>query len=180
MPTLHFADRTPFADGATQAWLREFGGRGGEGAKDGGLDTVETVRAEAESVLARSGLREALEHVRNASQGASTRDRFRLRLLAAGLSEVSSQHGLALTILDALVGESEGIALADWDPSLAFGLWHGVYRCARHLAQDPGYDDAAAPDLPARAAAAFGVLCRLDPAAALAARDAAASGEGGR
>jgi type VI secretion system protein VasJ len=97
-----------------------------------------------------------------ARRGSDPRERFRSSLKVARLAIDAGAYEVARPILDGLVATANAHSLETWDPALCARLYAGLYECLP--AEAPGR------------AIVFDVLCRLDPGAALRARDGGGGG----
>jgi type VI secretion system protein VasJ len=152
-----FADGTPMAGEAARLWIQhELGALpGGPAGAATGLDAV---LAEARKLVARKNFPEAAgllqKEIRSAPQ---RRDRFLARLALARLCAEAGRPEMALPQLEGLDEETRKFALEEWEPSLAADVARELWRCHKGSAT------------PERANEFYARLCRLDPAAALAA-----------
>lgn len=162
-----FKDGSPFADGATKAWLEQAAGElgigGGGGGVSGGADDPLTVAlGEARKLLSDSKQPEAVARLSAAVDVAgSMRDRFRARLALAELCVDVNKPGLAVPLLeglDALIGRFE---LETWEPGLAAQALRMLYECRRK-----GRTGKPTPEQLQGEAELYGRVCRLDPAGA--------------
>lgn len=156
---LKFADGTPLAGEAARLWvLNELGalpGKGGVGG--GGGRPTEAVLPEARKLAARKEFDRAAALMQKAMQGAtSRRDRFAARLDMAKLCLEGGRADLARPLLEALDEESRAFPLEEWEPDLCVELCTELVKCHSTLSS------------PEKAEEAYGRLCRLDLAAALA------------
>jgi type VI secretion system protein VasJ len=168
LPTLTFADGTPFADSATQTWLTE---ETQKWSSSGGSVGPSAVNAEDEELAQRfEAARELVVGgkvpeglslaVQLASRGADARTRFRARLSVAKLAISGGKPDVARPILEGLLAEADRHQLEDWEPELCASLLSALFLC-RKATSKPGSDE------DSLWSKIFGRLCRLDPAAAL-------------
>jgi type VI secretion system protein VasJ len=168
LPTLTFADGTPFADSATQTWLTE---ETQKWSASGASAAPSTVNAEDEELAQRfeearelvvggkvpEGLSLALQL---ASRGADARTRFRARLSVAKLAISGGKPDVARPILEGLLAEADRHQLEDWEPDLCAALLSALFLCRKATSKPGSEEDSLWSKI-------FGRLCRLDPAAAL-------------
>jgi type VI secretion system protein VasJ len=163
LPTLAYADGTPFADPLTVAWLDEIAAAQGGGeasAPDPALEAVREAQAQA-SAGDVPGAVAALV----AGAGAP-RDRFARSVAAAELCLGAGRADVALALLDDADEALRLHRLDIWDPPVArtaLRLLHAA--CTALLAAAAPPDRKAA--LAARADDAFARLARLDPGLAM-------------
>jgi len=170
---LTFKDGTPFADGATKAWLNEvrgqFGGGGGD-RRAAGDELAEAVD-EARKLLAEAKGEDAVARLSQAMDGsASRRQRFRAQLALAGFCRDMNKLTLAGSLLEGLEHVIERYQLEEWEPDLAARALGDLYACLHKMKPKPTPEDAK------RVAEVFARLCRLDPASALKLEAAVAKG----
>ncbi len=165
---LSFKEGTPFADGATKAWLDGvaaelgLGGTGDGTTAVSGSDELDIAMQEARKLLADSKPAEAVARLsQEVTHAAGRRARFRAQLALAGLLLDLNRLGLALSILDGLQAEAEQVGLDQWEPALAAELWGRLYEVYRRSRPKPTPEDVA------QLAAVLGRLVRVDPRAAL-------------
>ena len=169
-----FKDGTPFASGATRAWLdeagKQFGGGGGGGSGPSGDAIAEAIQ-EARKLLAESKGADAvarLGQVMDAS--AARRERFRAQLALASFCLDMNRLSLAASLLEGLEQTIDAFRLEEWEPALAGRAFADLYTCLQKLKPKPTPDDAQ------RQAQIFARLCRLDPVTALKLDTGAAKG----
>jgi type VI secretion system protein VasJ len=171
---LTFKDGTPFADGATKAWLNEVsgefgGGGGGDGAAQG--DALATAIAEARKLLAEAKKEDAVGRLSQAMESAAgRRQRFRAQLELARFCLDMNKLMLAGSLLEGLEQVIEQYRLDEWEPELAAQAYGSLFMCLRKSKPKPTPDDLK------RGAEIFARLCRLDPASALKLEGGAAKG----
>jgi len=98
------------------------------------------------------------------------RDRLLWRLRIAQLCVDAQRLQLARPLLEACQEEVSRHRIEEWEPSLAVEVAECLYRCRRGLAS---LEKAPSPELIQGVQDSFGLLCRLDPLAALASEPAA-------
>lgn len=170
LPTLTFADGSPFADAATETWLAEetkkwaaSGGGGAAGPSAASAEDEELAQRfeEARELVVGGKVAEGLSlAVQLASRGADARTRFRARLSVAKLAISGGKPEVARPILEGLLTEADRHQLEVWEPELCAGLLSALYLC-RKATSKPG------PEEDSVWSVIFARLCRLDPAAAL-------------
>jgi type VI secretion system protein VasJ len=168
LPTLTFADGTPFADSATQTWLAEetqkwsaSAGSVGPSAVNAEDEELAQRFEEARELVVGGKVPEGLSlAVQLASRGADARTRFRARLSVAKLAISGGKPDVARPILEGLLAEADRHQLEDWEPELCASLLSALFLC-RKATSKPGTDEDSVWSK------IFGRLCRLDPAAAL-------------
>lgn len=170
LPTLTFADGSPFADAATETWLAEetkkwAGSAGGGSAAPSAASAEDEELAqrfeEARELVVGGKVPEGLSlAVQLASRGADARTRFRARLSVAKLAISGGKPEVARPILEGLLAEADRHQLEVWEPELCGTLLSALYLC-RKATTKPG------PEEDSVWSAIFARLCRLDPAAAL-------------
>jgi len=166
IPSLAFADGTPFADEGTKTWLEEEQAKVGGGSGGGGSQKVDEeeqeVRArfeEARELVTGGKVGEGLGlAMQLARRGSDARARYRARLEIAGMALKGGKSDLARPLLEGLVAEAEAHGLEHWEPELAARTYELLLK-ARVGAGGKG--SAHPPDQEV-----FDRLCRLDPAAA--------------
>jgi len=166
IPSLSFADGTPFADEGTKTWLEEEQAKLGGGSGGGGSQKVDEeeqeLRArfeEARELVAGGKVGEGLGlAMQLARRGSDARARYRARLEIAGMALKGGKSDLARPLLEGLVAEAEAHGLEHWEPELAARTYELLLK-ARTGAGGKG--GAHPPDQEV-----FDRLCRLDPAAA--------------
>ena len=161
---LSFKDGTPFADGATRAWLEEvrgeFGGGGGGGG--GGNDALGKGLAEARKLLGAAKASEAVKCLSAViDSSGSRRQRFQAQLALAGICVDMNRLALAESLLSGLETTMDQFNVDEWEPDLASEAMARLYECLRKSKPKP------TPDDQRRHNAVFARLCRLNPAAAL-------------
>lgn len=171
---LTFKDGTPFADGATKAWLNEvagqFGGSGGGGGGGAG-DALAKAIEEARKLLAEAKGEDAVARLSRAmDESAGRRQRFRAQLALAGFCLDMNKLALAGSLLEGLESVIEQYQLEEWEPDLAARALGDLYSCLRKAKPKPTPEDVK------RNAEVFARLCRLDPAKALKLEAAGAKG----
>ena len=163
LPTLSFADGTPFADPQTRSWIEDeiLAGsspgkaRGGAGVDDGTAAKLD----EAKKLLAASQAPEALSLLRDEASRRRGRARFLLSVDAARLCAGAGLTAIAKSLYEELDREGRDHRLEEWEPELAAECLKGLLASARALAEDPR---GSLPDM----TEPYRRLCRIDPAAA--------------
>ena len=172
---LTFKDGTPFADGATKAWLNEIAGQfGGGGGGDGGVgggDALAEAVDQARKLLAEAKGEEAVKRLSQAMDESAGRRRFRAQLALAGFCLDMNKLALAGSLLEGLEAVIEKYQLDEWEPDLAGRTMADLYSCLCKAKPKPTPDDLK------RQADVFARLCRLDPAAALKLESGGAKGK---
>jgi type VI secretion system protein VasJ len=167
---LTFKDNTPFADGATRAWIAQAAPTGGSGGSKGGAaassgaggDKVATAMREARKMLAESKPAEAVARLSSQVEASSgRRDRFRAQLALATLCLEMGRLSLAASLLEGLESVIDAYRLEEWEPDLAAEALYDLYECLTKANAKP------TPEQQARLHAVFGRMARLDPATAL-------------
>ena len=165
LPTLAFQDGTPFADGATAAWLDEIAS-----SSDGGGDSQ---RAGGRSEEAIQAAREAAAggDVPGAVAGlmadaGNPRDRFERSVAAAEMCLGAGRPDVALALLDDADDALRAHRLDVWDPDAAASALRLLYACCTALKSAPASPQRKAA-LSDRADDVFARLARLDPALAM-------------
>lgn len=169
IPSLAFADGTPFADEGTKTWLEEEqakvgGGGGGGGGGSQQLDEEEQeLKArfeEARELVTGGKVGEGLGlAMQLARRGSDARARYRARLEIAAMALKGGKADLARPVLEGLVIEAATHGLEHWEPELAARTYEMLLKArvgagGRGAANPPDQE-------------VFDRLCRLDPAAAL-------------
>ena len=156
---LAFADGTPFASAATQAWLdeqaRALGGGGGGGSSRASEEDEELARRfeEVKELVGSGKVAEGLGlGIQLASRAADGRSRFRSRLLVAKLALQGNKPEVARPLFRALQEEGERHQLEVWEPALAAEIYGGLVAASKQDKVDPEV---------------FEKLCQLDPATAI-------------
>ncbi len=173
-----FADGSPFADGATRAWVADkAGGMGGGGGGSGGSasngDPVGAAMAEARKLLSQARGEDAVKRLGALLESSgSRRQRFRAQLALAGLAVDLNKLALATGLLEGLERLIDAYQLEEWEPELAARATESLYECLRKARPRP------TPDDQTRLNQVFARLSRLDPAAALRLDAPAAAGPG--
>ena len=162
---LTFKGHTPFADGATKAWLDEASGEiggGGGGSGAGGHDALSEALGEARKLLSESKHADAVARLATAiDTSPDRRQRFRSQLALARLLMDMNRFNLATALLEELDSQIEQFQLGQWEPELAADVVGRLYECLRKSKAKPTPDDVK------RSSQLFARLCRLDPQAAL-------------
>lgn len=166
-----FGDGTPFADGATKAWIEtevqppQDGGGAKSARAGGGLSEAQAAAmAEARKLIGAGQLAEAIALLQGAvAQAASGQDRFRARLEVARACAQGGKAQLALALFESLDQEITARGLEEWQPALAAECLEEHIVCLR-TALGP---KSQGKSVPSEAVSLYGRLCRLDPAAAL-------------
>jgi len=165
IPTLAFADGTPFADEGTKTWIEEeqakVGGSGGGGGGSQKVDEEEQeLKArfeEARELVTGGKVGEGLGlAMQLARRGSDARARYRARLEIAGMALKGGKSDLARPLLEGLVAEAEAHGLEHWEPELAARTYELLLK-ARAGVKGPSQPTDQE---------VFDRLCRLDPAAA--------------
>lgn len=176
VPTLQFADGTPFADGATQQWftaevLAGGGAAPSAGAPAGAVVVVQqggggageeaAIVAEAKKMAAAGKAGDALAMLQaKATSAPSDAGRFRYRLGIGQVCLAANQAALAKGVFEGLEREIAAHGLEQWEPALAAASAEGLVLCYRALAKG-------GKPIPPEAGVLYDRVCRLDPAAAL-------------
>ncbi|MGD8454028.1 MAG: type VI secretion system protein TssA [Phycisphaerae bacterium] len=163
---LTFRDHTPFADGATKAWVAElaaeFGGGSGGGGGGGGGDALSAAVADARKLMSEAKSAEAVARLSQAADTAAAgRDRLRAQVALARLLMDMNRLTLAMPLLEQLERQSEEASLERWEPELAGEIWQYLFDCLRRLKPKPTPEDLQ------RQSQVFGRLARVNPCAAL-------------
>lgn len=163
-----FSDGAPAASPETVEWLEieakrwQIGSLAHDIGRDEDRETAQRF-ADAKNLVAAGRHAEGLAvAMQLARRGSDTRERFRSSLNVARLAINAGAYEVARPILEGLVATAQAHALETWDPTLCARLYAGLYQCLP-------------VEAPARATV-FEVLCRLDPGAALRARDGGGGG----
>lgn len=166
LPSLLFADGTPFADPQTRTWvagevLKQEPAGGARRTTVEPSDPATAARlAEAEKLLAANrgadGLALLQEGVLAARGG---RGQFLARFELARISAGAGLTAIAKAIYQDLAEESAAKALDAWEPGLVADCLKGLMICAHKLNENPSVGT---PDIEIH----YRRLCRLDPAAA--------------
>ncbi len=171
LPTLNFADGTPYADGQTQMWIdgevKPMLASGGDGGGGGGAvaSVLDEPIKEAKDHAMKGDLGKAIQVVASATDAAPTPvDRFRGKLAIAQLCLQAGQLAIARGQLDGLTEVIRKHELAKWDPRLCAEVYAALYAAIRGLNSGGAITEAADK---AAEMAAFEQLCQLDPATAL-------------
>jgi type VI secretion system protein VasJ len=170
LPSLAFADGTPFADAQTRTWLdEEIAPKKGAGggalaamADDGGPPDPAILEriSRAKKLFGGGQAREALaEFQAFVATRPSLRARFRARLDLARACAGAGLMAIAKATYEELDRDAVAHGLDEWEPALSAECLKGLIAAARALAKDPR---GATPTLEVR----YQRLCRLDPAAA--------------
>ncbi|WP_242396304.1 type VI secretion system domain-containing protein, partial [Anaeromyxobacter oryzisoli] len=168
LPTLSFADGTPFADPQTRTWLEEevapkpgAGGAGSAAADDAAIDPAVLERiSRARKLFGGGQAKEALgEFQAFVATRPDGRAQFRARLDLARACAGAGLTALAKGTYEELDREAVAHGLDAWEPALAAECLKGLIAAARAMSKDPR---GATQGLEAR----YQRLCRLDPAAA--------------
>ncbi len=162
---LSFRDGTPFADGATRAWLAQLDGASSAGGSGGGPspeDPLSQSIATARSLLAASKSSEAIQELTRAAESAAgMRAYFRARLALAEVLCDAARPAVAVPLLDELETLAANHRLIEWEPDLALSLFRQLYQALQKARPKP------TPEEQRRLSDLFGQLCRLDPGAAM-------------
>lgn len=148
LPSLTFADGTPFASEATRQWIavavREvalpaLSGRSA-GADDSVLEANEVEKAQ--DLLVRGELTPALGILQGAIEKASNiRARFRTRLAAAQICLRANQIAWARTLLEDLKREMEALGFEDWEPETSVDVYQLLALCYARTLKERGEED---------------------------------------
>jgi type VI secretion system protein VasJ len=174
VPSLTFANGTPFAEGATKTWLDEeaakYGGSGGSAASSAASAEDEEVAKRFEAAEAMVGEGKIAEGLGVgavlAARGADGRARFRSGLALARMAVKGSRPDVARAILERLLADVDRHDLETWEPSLCGTLYAALLSAMRDGARAKAASPEAA-EATKREQAIFDKLCRVDPAAAL-------------
>jgi type VI secretion system protein VasJ len=165
LPSLSFANNTPFANADTQAWIEQNRKSGGGG---GAPDAIAEENAEQEKRL--DAARQAIQEgrvgegvglmVALARRAPDGRGRFRTELAAARLAIDAQKPALARPILEGLVSQIDAVGLETWDPELCVSVYASLLNALRSTKP---------PIVDANRREAFIIekICRLDPALAV-------------
>ena len=165
--SLTFADESPFADAATQAFLeaeakRWEGGGGGAGPARAVTEEDEALAKrfeEAQGLVTAGKAVEGLALAQELAQrGADARTRYRARLRVAELALEGGKADVARPILAALAEEGARHGLDVWEPALLAQVYVAFLKAEKGAVTKGKEGDTLA---------LFASLCRLDPAAAL-------------
>jgi len=168
---LTFKDGSPFADGATKAWLNDAAGQfGGGGGGGGGVsDGLSKAVEEARKLLSEAKGEDAVARLAKAmDESGGRRQRFRAQLALAEFCLDMNKLALAGSLLEGLETVIEQYALEEWEPELAAKALGDLYSSLLRSKAKP------TPDGLKRRAEVFSRLCRLDPATAMKLEGAAA------
>ncbi|MFO0840203.1 MAG: type VI secretion system protein TssA [Phycisphaerae bacterium] len=164
---LSFKDNSPFADGATRAWLDEIRGQFGGGGTGGGAsgasgDALGAAIAEARKLLGQSKGAEAVARLMERMDGtAGRRERFRAQLVLAEFCMDMNKLALATSLLEGLESSIDQYRLEEWEPQLAAKVMANLHESLRKSKPKPTADDVR------RGGEVYARLARLDPATAL-------------
>lgn len=180
LPTLQFADGTPFADAATQQWISAevLAGGGGSSGSGGGAPAAgpvvvvqqggggagqeAAVVAEARKMAAAGKAADAIAMLQSQAAGATSEAAaFRYRLGIGQVCLAANQPALAKGVFEGLERDVAAHGLERWEPALASAAAEGLVLCYRALAKAGG------KPIPPEAGVLYDRVCRLDPAAAL-------------
>lgn len=162
LATLRFADGTPFADGATQAWLASIQPAAPVSAEPSEAAPWIAAFADARRTALAGDAEAALERLVAGTAAAPDRRQWAFwRLATARLCLETDNAAIAYSIARHLGDEIERSDLAAWEPGLAADAAGLLYRCLSLPTVASRFVDA-----PAQADAAFAKLARLDPVAA--------------
>ena len=162
LPTLSFADGTPFADPLTTAWLSEITASGG-----GEPATESPLLAALRETRAQASAGDVPGAVAALVAGAGApRDRFERTVAAAEMCLGTGRPDVALGLLDDADAAVRAHRLDVWDPDTAARALRVLHTCCVMLQKVPA-SPAHAATLAERAADVFNRLTRLDPAHAL-------------
>lgn len=137
--TLRFSDGSPFADGATAAWIEtEVLGAASTGKAPSAADPSgekagdeQAVLAEARKLIGENRLADAVAAVQaRVATSPTGAARFRLRLHLAKLYQDAGQAVCARMLFEALDNEACACNLDDWDPALAAECLAGLLNAA--------------------------------------------------
>jgi len=143
---LRFHDGQPFADAATQAWLKttvatqppasaatDTPAGGGQGSV-----TVDAVLHDAYAILAKQGVSAAVQSIKKQMQASeSGRERFQWQLCLARLSHMAGKYELAFIQLEILDEQSRRAGLHVWEPELSRSVLELLRDCAERLPKTP-------------------------------------------
>lgn len=165
---LTFRDNSPFADGATRAWIAQqapAGSGGGNEKQSGAIDASDRIAIatrEAKKLLSESKTAEAVERLSTEVEGAaSRRERFRAQLALSSLCLGMGKTTLAASLLEGLERIIEDYRLEEWEPDLAAEAMYDLYECLTKANAKP------TPEQVTRINSVFSRLARLDPSTAL-------------
>ncbi|MFH1984865.1 MAG: type VI secretion system protein TssA [Pseudomonadota bacterium] len=143
--TLRFSDGTAFADPQTRDWLKAQGGSnapapGGSG-QDAAASTIDTALAEAEDLVQKNKLGEALGGLRHRmGQARSLRERFLWQMGICRLMVKANKTALARPYIDDCLSLIDQYQLEKWEPALAADALAAVIRGLRDGGEEPGSD----------------------------------------
>ena len=151
--SLRFTDNTPFADGATRAWLEGLKAPAASSGKGSAADAlVESVAA----LVGEKRIAEALDRLRDARRGCDGPTGLRIRLEEMRLLHSQRQTEAALSLADAVETLLERHRIEEWDPPLCERALRALYAVR---SEDP--------EGKARARELFARLAVLAPSAVL-------------
>jgi type VI secretion system protein VasJ len=161
-----FRDKTPFADGATKAWLDDARGQFGGGGTGAGArtekDGVAAAVAEARKLLVEAKPADAVARLSAAAnESADRRQRFCAQLALARMLADMNRPNLATPLLEELERQVDAFKLEEWEPALAAEVFENLYETFRKARPKPTPEDVQ------RTLQIFGRLCRVSPSAAL-------------
>lgn len=166
---LRFADGTPFADEATQAWLAESRQARAAGASDGAGDPLIETRQAAQAALAQGHADQARDLYRQLlNHSRSTRTQFQARIALVELHfKQSAPAASDLAMTRGLIQDCRRHKLARWEPDLALQAWILHRHAARRtLESAEGTQDTALREACTEALhKAAGKIAALDPCA---------------
>lgn len=166
---IQYQDGRGFASDDTRSWLRsEMSARAGGGG-DGEAPEVDPFvdgSREIRSLAARGKLVDAVRLAQSKiDDGANPRDRFRWRLLLAGICLDAGQTAVASVQLNTLDREIESHGLEEWEPGLSLETLQALYKCEKKLGQNGNRDSRESLQKMDRL---YERLCRIDILSALA------------
>jgi type VI secretion system protein VasJ len=169
LPTLKFADGSPYADAQTQMWVENevkpvlASGDGGGGG--GGVASVlDEPMKEARDHAMKGDLAKAIAVIGAAGESAPTpADRFRGKLAIAQLCLGAGQPEIARGQLEGLTEVIKRHDLTKWDPKLCADVYGALYSAHRGINSGP----VVSPEAKAAEMVAFEQLCQLDAGTAL-------------
>jgi type VI secretion system protein VasJ len=167
---IQYQDGRGFASDETRGWLRTEmsarAGGGGDGDNAPAVDPFVEGSREIRSLAARGKLVDAVKvAMSKIDNGATPRDRFRWRLLLAGICLDAGQTSVASVQLNTLDREMESHGLEEWEPGLSLEALQALYKCEKKMSQNGNRDNRESLQKMDRL---YERLCRIDILSALA------------
>jgi type VI secretion system protein VasJ len=158
LPSLLFANGTPFASPETVDWLSEqrAASATSAGTRPSVTDELEGVLRECEGRIASGQVEEALAQALIGMRTATVPARFRGRLRIAQLAHRSGKSELAMALLEGLLHDIDP-TLESWEPDVCAEVLETLLKVMRALSSEGGD----------RQSLLFRRLLSLDPAAAM-------------